>query len=193
MEGRQLPLRNFLVDALMWSCPIEILNVSKQDTMQMFLVEYKYVIQALSPDTPQKALTDRIGSWCVIGRFQDLDAACCCNTSETGSKLAIIITDEILRRLSKRCGLPQLLCSPSVGWRASHSDMDHFPRFQLDDVERKKRTKEEVSHLEEIAGPNLSPMIAQKRPPALPHRARWTHAPHVLLDCPFADVNIQLQ
>jgi hypothetical protein len=99
----------------MWSCPIEILNVSKQDTMQMFLVEYKYVIQALSPDTPQKAFTDRIGSWCVIGRFQDLDAACCCNTSETGSKLAIIITDEILRRLSKRCGLPQLLCSPSVG------------------------------------------------------------------------------
>ena len=134
----------------------------------MFLVEDKHVIQALSPDTPQKAFTNRIGAFRVIGRFQDLDAACCCNTSETGSKLAIIITDEILRRLSKRCGLPQLLCSPSVGRRARHSDMDHFPRFQLDDEERKKRTKAQVSHLEEIAGPDLSPMIAQKRLPALP-------------------------
>ena len=36
-------------------------------------------------------------------------------------------------------------------------------------------------------------MIAQKRPPALPRWARRTHAPHVLLDCPFADVHIQLQ
>ena len=71
--------------------------------------------------------------------------------------------------------------------------MDHFPRFQEGDEERKKRTKEQISHLEEIAGPNLSPMIAQKRPPALRRWARRTHAPHVLLDCPFADVNIQLQ
>jgi len=124
--------------------------------MQMFLVEDQHVIQALSLDTQEKAFTDRIGSWRVIGRFQDLDAACCCNTRETGSKLAIIITDEILRCLFKRCGLPQLLCSPSVGRRARHTDMDHFPRFQLDDEERKKRTKEQISHLEEIAGPNLS-------------------------------------
>ena len=113
--------------------------------------------------------------------------------SETGAKLAIIITDEILRRVSKRCGLPQLLCCPSVGRRARHSDMDHFPRFQLDDEERKKRTKEQVSHLEEVAGPDLSPMIMQKRPPALPSWARCAHTPHVFLDRPFADVNIQLQ
>jgi len=128
----------------------------------------------------------------MIRRFENLDAARGCNTSETGSKLVIIITDEVLRRLSKRSGLSQLLCSPSVGRRARHTDMDHFPRFQLDDEERKKRTKEQVSNLEEIAGPDLSPMIMQKRPPALPRWGRRTHAPHVLLDRPFADVNIQL-
>src|SRR6266516_2732365 len=41
--------------------------------------------------------------------------------------------------------------------------------------------------------PDLSCMIAQKRQPALPRWARRTHAPHVLLDGPFADVKIQLQ
>jgi hypothetical protein len=74
-------LRNLLVDALMWSCSIEILNVSKQDTMQMFLMEDQYLIQALSPDTPQKAFTDGIRSRRMIRRFEDLDAARCCNMS----------------------------------------------------------------------------------------------------------------
>src|SRR5258708_32183090 len=55
--------------------------------------------------TPQKAFTDRIGSWCMIRRFQDLDAACSRNTSESGPKLAIMITDEILRRVSIRSRL----------------------------------------------------------------------------------------
>ena len=86
----------------------------------MFLVEDQHVIQALSPDTPQKAFTNRIGSWRVIGRFQDLDAAGCSNMSETGSKLAIIITDEILRRVSIGSCFPQLLCGPNVGRRARH-------------------------------------------------------------------------
>lgn len=161
--------------------------------MELLLMDDQHVVQALSSRTPQKAFTDRIRSRRMIRRFEDLDAARCCNTSETGSKLAIIITNEILRHLSKRSCLSQLLCNPSVGRRARHTDKDHFPRFQLDDEERKKRTKEQVSHLEEVTGPNLSPMIAQKRPPALPHWARQTHAPHVLLDCPFADVHIQLQ
>ena len=64
--------------------------------MQLLLTEDQHVIQALSPDSPQKAFTDRIGAWRVIGRFQELDAARRCNTSETGSKLALMITDEIL-------------------------------------------------------------------------------------------------
>ncbi len=71
--------------------------------------------------------------------------------------------------------------------------MDDFPRWQFDDEERKKRTKEEVSHLKEIAGPDLVRMIAQKRPPVLPRRARRAHTPHVFLDRSFADVDIQFQ
>ena len=115
--------------------------------MQLLLTEDQDVIQALSPDAPQKAFTDRIGSWRVIGRFQYLDAARCCNTSETGSKLAIIITDEILRRVSIGSRLSQLLRSPSIGGKSRHTDMYHFPRSQFDDEEGKERAKEQIGHL----------------------------------------------
>ena len=82
------------------------------------------MIQALSPNTPQKAFTDGIGTRRMIRCFQYLDAARCCHSSETGSKLTIMITNEILRRLSIRSGLPQLLSGPRVGRRSRHPDMD---------------------------------------------------------------------
>ena len=66
---------NLLLDALMWSCLIEIRDVGTQDTMHLLLTEDQQVVKALSPNTPQKAFTDSIGSWRVIRRFQYLDVA----------------------------------------------------------------------------------------------------------------------
>jgi len=51
----------------MWSCLIEILHIGMQDTMELLLMEDHYVVQALSPNTPQKAFTDHIGARRVIG------------------------------------------------------------------------------------------------------------------------------
>ncbi len=118
------------MDALMWSRPVEIRDVGTQHTMQLFLMEDQYVVKALSPNTSQKTFTNRIGSWRVIGRFENLDAACCCYSSETRSKLTIIIANEILRRVSIGSRLPQLLCGPSVGRRSRHTDLHHFARFE---------------------------------------------------------------
>jgi hypothetical protein len=75
--------------------------------MQLLLMKDQYVVQTLSPNTPQKAFTDGIGAFRVIRRFQYLDAARCCNTSETGPKLAIMIANEILWRVSIGSRLPQ--------------------------------------------------------------------------------------
>ena len=161
--------------------------------MQLLLTEDQDVIQALSPDAPQKAFTDRIGSWRVIGRFQYLDAARCCNTSETGSKLAIMITDEILRRLAIRSSLPQLLCGPSVGWRARHTYVDDFPRLQFDEEKHKERPKEEISDLQKIASPDFTRMIAEEGRPLLPSWAKGANVPHVFLDRAFAHANTQLE
>jgi hypothetical protein len=144
----------------MWPCPIEIRNIDPQDTMQLLLVKNQHMIQALSSDTSQESFTDRIGSWSMIRCFEHRNTACYCNTSETRAKLAIMIANEIFRRVSIRSRLPQLLCGPSVGRRARHPDMDDFPRFQFAEEKREERPKVQISHLEEIAGPDLSTMIA---------------------------------
>ena len=170
------------MNTLMWSCPIEILDEGAQHTMQLFLTEDQYVVKALSPHTSQKTFTDRIGSWCVIWRFEYLDAARCCHSSETGSKLAIVIANEILRSLAIRSRLPQLLCGPSVGRSARHTYMDDFARFQFDEEKRKERPKEEISDLEKIASPDFTAMIAEEGRPLLPSWATVANVPHVFLD-----------
>jgi len=38
--------------------------------------------------------------------------------------------------------------------------MDDLSRFQFNDEKRKERVKEQVSHLQEITRPDLSPMSA---------------------------------
>ncbi len=135
--------------------------------MQLFLMKDEHVIQALSSHTAQEAFTDRIGSWRVIGRFEYLDAARRCDSSEIGPKLAIMITNEVFGRLSIRSRLPQLLCYPGIGRRSRHTDVDDFPRSQFDDEEGKERAEEEVCHLEEITGPDLPHMTAQEGSPVL--------------------------
>ena len=107
---------------------MKIVDVGTQDPMQLLLMEDQQVVQALSLNTAQKAFTDGIGSWRMRRRFEYVDTAGCCHTSETGPKLAIVLTDEILRRLSIRSRLPQLLRGPGVGRRSCHTDVDDFPR-----------------------------------------------------------------
>ncbi len=121
------------------------------------------MVKALSPNTSQKTFTDGISSRRVIRCFQYLDAARCCHSSEIGPKLAVVIANEILRRVSIRSRLSQLLCGPSVSRRPCHTEVDHFARFEFDDEERKKRAKEQVGHLQEIADPHVFCMIAQER------------------------------
>jgi hypothetical protein len=62
----------------------------------------------------------------------------------------------------------QLLRDPRISRRARHIHMDDFPRLQLNDKESKKRTKEKIGHLQEIASLYLCRMVAQERPPILP-------------------------
>jgi len=113
----------------MWSRPVEIRDVGTQHTMQLFLMEDQYVVKALSPNTPQKAFAGRIGSWRLIGCFENLNAVCGCHTSETGPELALMIADELLRRVSIQSRLPQGLGGPSVGRRARHTDVVDLPRL----------------------------------------------------------------
>ena len=80
------------------------------------------------------------------------------NTREAHPKLAIIITDEVLRPLSIGGGFPQLLCGPGVGGISCDADVDHSARVQFDNEEGEQRAEEEVSDWEKVTGPDLLSM-----------------------------------
>jgi hypothetical protein len=85
-----------LFDALMRSDLIEVLHIGLKDTIQLLLLEDEKMIEAFSSHAPQKPFTDGIGSRSMVGRFDHLNAAGCGHASETRSKLAITITNEIV-------------------------------------------------------------------------------------------------
>jgi hypothetical protein len=91
----------------------------------------------------------------VIWGFENLDATRLGNPSEAHPKLAIIIPDEVFRTYTKGGGEPSLLCRPSVGGRACHTEVDHFTCLQFDEEEGKQRTEEESCDRQEVARPDL--------------------------------------
>jgi hypothetical protein len=84
----------------MRSCLVEVHHIRIEDTLDLPLMEDQQVIEAFLSHTPQEALTDRIGSGSVIRSLEDFNCTCRCHSDETGSKLAIVITEKILRCLS---------------------------------------------------------------------------------------------
>jgi hypothetical protein len=54
------------------------------------------VVKAFLSHTPQETFADRIGSWCMNGRFKNLDGTRCRHPSKTWSKFTIMIANQIL-------------------------------------------------------------------------------------------------
>ena len=83
------------------------------------------MIVALTPDTAEEPLTHGIRAWDVSRSFKNLDVTCLHNPSEAHSKLAIVITDEVLRPHTKGGGFPKRFGSPRVDGKSCHADVDH--------------------------------------------------------------------
>ena len=71
--------------------------------------------------------------------------------------------------------------------------MDHPSRLQFYDEEGKERPKEQVSHLQEVTGPDVRRVRAQQRAPLLTSWRLCANSSHVLLDGALADLKAQLQ
>jgi hypothetical protein len=111
-----IPFWNLLPDALMRPGSVEVVYIGSQDPLELLLMQDEQVIETLTTHTAQKAFTDRIGPWCVVRRFQYLDAAGCGHAREIGSKLVITITDEILRTLTIGSGFPNRYVRSKRRW-----------------------------------------------------------------------------
>jgi hypothetical protein len=108
------------------------------------------MIEALTPDTAEEALTDGIGARGIIRSFENLNVTRLRNSREDHPKLVVIITDEVLLTCAISGSFPKLLCGPSVRGRACHTDVDHFARMQFDDEEGEQRAEEEIGDREKV-------------------------------------------
>jgi hypothetical protein len=70
------------------------------------------MIKTFLSDTSQEAFADRIGSWRMNGRFKNLNGTGGRHLSKTWSKFAIVITNQILRRLPIGGGFPERYARP---------------------------------------------------------------------------------
>ena len=116
-EGEDLPacgiwwpwlswwLRN-LLDALMRPGLVEVVHKRAQHPVELLLMEDKQMIEAFPSHAAQEAFTDGIGSWSVIGGFENLNVTGFRNPRKAHPKLAIIIPDEVLRSHAKGGGFP---------------------------------------------------------------------------------------
>jgi hypothetical protein len=76
------------------------------------LMKDQLVVEAFLPHTPGEALTDCIGSGSVIRNLEDFNGTRRRYPDETGSKLAVVITEQILRCLSIRGSFPKRYAPP---------------------------------------------------------------------------------
>ena len=106
---------------------VEVLDIGIKYAVELLLMKNEHVIKALSTHTSKKPFTDGIRSRGVIRCSENLDITSFRNSRETHPKLAIIITDEVLRSRAIGGGLPQLLCGPSVGRTSCDAHMNHLP------------------------------------------------------------------
>ena len=93
-------------------CLVEVRYIRIEDALELLLMQDEHMIEAFLSYTPQESLTDGIGSRRVIGRFENLDATCPRHLSEAGPTFGIVITNQILWRLSIRSRFPKLLRHP---------------------------------------------------------------------------------
>jgi hypothetical protein len=157
-HGSSFLLRNLLLDALMWSCLVEVRHIGIQDAVELLLMEDEQLIEARTLHTAQEPLTDGIGAWGVIGGFEHLDATRFGNPCEGHPKLALLSKDEVLRSDTKGGSFPKRFGRPRIGGRSPHAYVDHFARVQKGVEEGEQRTEEKVRYWQKVASPDLLSM-----------------------------------
>ena len=112
---------NLLMYPLMGSCLVEVDHIRIEHALELLLMQDQQVIEAFLPHAPQEAFADRIGSWGLNRRFEDLDRARFRYPSKARPELAIVITNQVLRCEPIRGGFSQLLGHPGIGRRSGHA------------------------------------------------------------------------
>ena len=116
------------------------------------------------------------------GNGNDADTDPLCHGVELPSELPVVVANQELGSLTPRRRVPELLRDPRTGGRTAHTDMDDPPRADLEDHEREDPPEKHIVCLQEVAGPDVPAMIAEKGAPGLPAGSGTPCRARVLLD-----------
>ena len=142
---------------------VEIADILGQDLLQMALVEYEHVVQALGPDRSHPALGDRVGP------RRSERCASLGNTEathppiEAGALTAVTVTNEKTWRLVvPTAAFDDLLCRPLPGRMLRHLHVEHLPAGVMDHEEDVECPKEDRLDAEKITRPNGRCVLLQE-------------------------------
>src|SRR3712207_2445265 len=116
--------------------------------MQMHVAHDQDMIQTFAPHAAEQPLTDRVGPWCCNRRPEHRNPGSHGDRSEALTVFRIVVTNQLLRRVPKWCGLAQLLGDPCVRWCSCDTDLHAASRAKLGDEKREERPEEDVGDLD---------------------------------------------
>ena len=142
---------------------VEIADILGQDLLQMALIEYEHVVQALSPDRSHPALGDRIGPRRSEGSASLGDTEIAHPPIEAGAIAGVAVMNEKTWRLVvPTAAFDNLLCRPLGGRMRRHMHVDNLSAGVMDHEEHVQRSKRYGLDTKEVARPDGRRMLPQE-------------------------------
>ncbi len=149
----------------MRSTVVVVVEVRREDPLQVAIVENDHVVEAFSANRSNHAFAVRIlpGRSGCRGNF--INAHLLHTVSEIDSVAAVTITDEILRRLIPGKRFRDLLCRPARRGIRRDVEVNHPPALMAKDDETVQNAKGGGGHGKEVDADQITEVIVQKRAP----------------------------
>ena len=162
---RECPRRTgrTLSDRTMRAPVVEIADILGQDLLQMPLIEYEHVVQALGPDRSHPALGDRVGprrsERCAsLGNTEGTHSPI-----EAGTITAVTVTNEKTWLLVvPTAAFDDLLCRPIPGRMLRYLHVEHLPAGVMDHEEDVQCFKRYGLDTKEVARPDGRCVLLQE-------------------------------
>ena len=143
---------------------VEIADILGQDLLQMALIEYENVVQALGPDRSHPALGDGVGARRSERRAYLGNTNIAHPTIESCAITAVAVTKKETSRYSvPSAAFNNLLgCPRVVGRMRRHANVDNLPAGVMDHEKHVEHSERDRSDTAEVARPDFRPVLPQE-------------------------------
>src|SRR5215510_2578108 len=142
---------------------VEIADILGQDPLQMALIKYENMVQALAPDRSHPALGYGVGSRRSEWRANLGNTKIAHPMIECGTITAVAVTNEKSWRIAiPSAAFDQLLSRPRGSGIRRHLHVENLPAGVIDHEEHVQRSERDRSDAEEVARPDLRTVLPQE-------------------------------